>query len=539
MLMTMHISRLSTVASAGLAAAFFVSTTLFSGCVSTGSQRGSQRAASAAQSKGGEGTARASEASARRADTAAGAMTAAPGVVYFPTGTPSGAVLTLGKEVSSPEANVGVPFEYRIKVTNVTGNALDGVKVTESLDAGFTLDSTIPDGTRAGNVLSFDLGSMGPNESKTIVLKGTGSKPGVITNCSSVTYAVASCFAIKVTQPSLALSKTISPSMGLTCDEIVAKIVVTNNGTGTARNVIVDDKLPAGLLTADGRSALRFDAGMLEPGEAKEFEVQLKASKSGTYESEATATAAGGLTAQASPVSVVVKQPVVTIVAESPEGEQYLGRPAVFRFEVRNTGDGDCTATEVIANVGPGEFVSADNGGGVREGKLRWNLGKLAPGESKIVSATYTMMTPGKINATAMVNGRCAEPASAASSTTVIGVADIGSLLTDTAGVTAVGVPQVYTCKVVNQGQIDLTDVTVVGTWPVELGWISQDHRVRPVQRGQMATWNFGTLKPKQEITWTFKLQAKKAGEYVIHTSTSAKEMKNTTEMDEITTFVD
>jgi uncharacterized repeat protein (TIGR01451 family) len=474
-------------------------------------------------------------------DTSGGGarMQAAPGTVYFPTGTANGAVLALAKEVTTQEAIVGVPFEYKIKLTNVTGNSLDGVKITESLDPGFNLESSTPNGARTGNVLAFDIGSLAPNESKTIVLKGTGAKAGVINNCSSVAYNVASCFTVKITQPSLAVTKTMSPETCLTCDEITAKIVVTNSGSGVARDVKVSDNLPAGLVTADGRAALNWDVGALNPGQSKEFDVKLKASKPGSYTNEANAMAAGGLNAKSKAVSVTVKQPAVTITAECPQGTQQLGRQGTFKFTVKNTSDVECTGTNVTAMVGPADFVSADNGGTNAAGKLTWSVGKLAAGESKVVSATYRLLTAGQVNAQASVSCRCAEVANANCSTAVQGVADIGSLLTDTAGVTPVGAPQVYTCEVENQGQVDLTDVTVVATWPAELQWVSHTAATKPTEGSNMATWNFGTVKQKQKVMWTFTLKATKAGEFKIHTSTSAKEIKNKMEQDEITTFVD
>jgi uncharacterized repeat protein (TIGR01451 family) len=463
-----------------------------------------------------------------------------PGTVYFPSGARDGAVVGLKKEASTVEAIMGSPFDYRITVTNLTGNALDGVKVTESLDASYNFASSVPSGTRSGNSIVFDLGTLAPNESKTITLSGTGTKQGSITNCSSVAYNVASCWTVKVTQPGLTIAKTMTPGEVLSCDEIKAKVVVTNPGSGITRDVRMTDNLPAGLLTADGKSVVSFDFGALNPGQSKEHTFTLKASKAGTYNNEASCVAAGGLTAKSAPVSVVVKQPSLTLSAECPQGQQQLGRQGVFKYTVKNTSDVDCTGTTVTATMGAGpQFMSADNGGTNAGGKVTWSVGKLAAGESKTLSTTYRLMGAGSVTTNATATCRCAVEATASCSVLVMGVADIGSMLTDDEGVTPVGQNQVYRCEVENQGQVDLTDVKVVGSWPAELAFVAHGASVQAAPAGNTITWNFGTIKPKQKVTWTLTLKASKAGEFVIKTSTTAKEIKNVMNQDEITTFVD
>ncbi|MEZ5965641.1 MAG: hypothetical protein R3F56_17535 [Planctomycetota bacterium] len=459
--------------------------------------------------------------------------------MYFPTGVREGAVLSLDKEAAQGEVILGATFDYRIRVTNLTKNALEHVAVTETIDPSFKLASSVPAGRATDAGVRFDLGSLAVGESKVITLTGAATKTGSLQNCSSVTYDVACCFGLQVTQPALEISQTIAPAVVLSCDEFTAKVVVSNPGSGAARGVRLSNRLPEGVLTHDGKASLDHDFGTLEPGQSKEATFKLKAARAGSYSSVVEASANGGLAVKAVPASIKVVQPVLTVTSECPTGTQQLGRRGEFKFTVKNTGDAECKETKVTVALVGADFVSADNGGTHASGKVAWTLGALAPGQAKTVATTVRMMKPGTVSANAQASSRCAVDAVASCQCEVLGVADIGSLLTDDQGVRPVGEDQIYRCEVENQGQVDLTDVRVVATWPTELTFVGHGAKVQSAPAGNTITWNFGSLKPKQKVSWTLTLKASKAGEYVIHTSTSAKEIKNKMEMDEITTFVD
>lgn len=459
---------------------------------------------------------------------------------FFPGGAPEGAVLALDKEASAVEAIKGVPFDYRIKVTNVTQSVLENVRVTESLDPAYKLASSVPAGNRSASTITFDLGSLVAGEAKTITLTGTATKLGTMQNCSSVSYDLTACWSLEVTQPALSVAAMLVPGEVLACDDIAGKIVVNNPGTGTARGVKVVDKLPAGLMTTDGKNQIVHGFGDLEPGQTKEHTFTLKAAKAGTYRNEAEGTASGGLTAKSAPVSIKVVQPVLAVTAAAPAGSQQLGRRADFAFVVENTGDAPAVSTNVTVTMSAGvEFVASDTGAIAAGDKVAFNVGTLAAGEAKTLKVNYRLLRPGPVTAQVHASCHCAVDALASCSTDVVGVADIGSSLSDDEGVTPVGTSQVYRCSVENQGQVDLTDVQVAATWPTELAFVAHGAGAQAAPAGNAIIWKLGTLRPKQKIEWTLTLKSTKAGEYVLRTTTAAKEIKNKMTLEEITTFVD
>ena len=103
----------------------------------------------------------------------------------------------------------------------------------------------------------------------------------------------------RVTEPKLRLTKT-APTEVMACDPIPMTFVVTHPGSGTSRNVRIEDRLPQGLTTTDGKTSFMVTIGDLGPGESKKTTVNVKAARTGSYQNKATATADGGLRAESS-----------------------------------------------------------------------------------------------------------------------------------------------------------------------------------------------------------------------------------------------
>jgi uncharacterized repeat protein (TIGR01451 family) len=332
------------------------------------------------------------------------------------------------------------------------------------------------------------------------------------------------------------------PAEGTPCDEYTAKIVVSNSGSGEARGVKLSDELPAGLTTRDGKSMVSHNVGTLGAGESKEFSFPIKATKAGQFSNFATASADGGLTAKSTPVSIQVRQPALAVNVECPTGPIQMGKTGAFKFSVKNTSDTAVTNAQLVTTIagGAARFASAEHGLTDTNGKISWKIGSIPAGGEKVFTASYRLMAAGTVKAQASATGYCVTQVDKDCTTTVVGVADIGTLLTDSQGVTLVGDPQEYTLEVENQGQVDLTNVKVVVNWPAELSFVSATLTGRqPTMAGNSATFDVGVVKVGEKKRWTVSLAASKAGEYVISTVTTAKEIKNPTNQEEITTFVD
>lgn len=457
----------------------------------------------------------------------------------IPTGDKATSVLWLEKMYPA-EVIAGQTFNYDIKVTNLTNQAVDNVNVYDSLPANFKLVSANPTGQPGpNNTMMWALGSIGARESKLIHLTGQAAGAGQINSCASATFTTALCSTINVVQPALKLAKS-APAEVTVCDPIPVKLVVTNSGTGAAKNVKITDTLPAGLKTSDGKSSVELDAGTLAAGASREFTMNLKADKPGTFNNSAVANAEGGLKADSNSTTTKVTQPVLAIKAECP-GMIMIGREATCKFTVTNNGDSASANTVVTAPLPTGTtFSSADNGGASSAGKVTWNLGSLAPKASKTVTMVVRSMSAGTIQATATATGTCATPVNADCNYPVEGVPDIGTLLTDDDGVVLVGDNHVFRYEVKNQGQTNLTNITVVCELSDGLEFVSSTAAVQPKIEGKKLTFLnvHAVLKPGEVKNFTLTCKGTKPGEQWIQSNTSCAELKRANRNDEQVNYV-
>lgn len=455
-------------------------------------------------------------------------------VMYYPTGVRETSALALERTAPS-EVNVGQEFAYEYKLTNLTSMDLREVMLKDACASGFQIVGSDPKAMGSGQDLTWNIGSLAPGQSKTVKVNGKATATtGVLTSCAQVSYNSLLCVTTNVVQPALKVAVS-APDLKTSCEEVCVKITVTNTGTGLARNTRVTYNVPAGW-TAKG--ATQFDAGNLAAGESKEATVCLTPGKTGTFNSQANAVAEGNLSAASNTAVTAIKQPKLEIAAECP-GSTLIGRNMTFKFTVKNSGDFVSANTIVNAPLPAGTtFGSADMGGVATATGISWNLGDLAAGASKTVSYTVRNTGAGSVAASASVVGTCAPQVAANCSTSVLGVPDIGTLLTDDDGVVLVGDNHVFRYEVKNQGQIDLTNLKVVFKFDDGLDFVSSTSTTAPKASGKTVEFNLGTLKTGDKLSFTITGKGTKEGNLVLNAVTSANETKRVNSNDEQVNYI-
>jgi len=453
----------------------------------------------------------------------------------FPSGdVRSSAVLV--QQVMPQTVRLNQPYTYEIHVTNITNGTLQNVVVNlENVDNQAVQSSVPPGSPSPGGGTSWLLGDMASCKTQVIKVTAKASKQGTSSNCLSVSYNNVLCAAANVVEPALAIKKTMTAE-ALLCDTITMTFEVRNTGSGSAENVVIKDTLPAGLTTTDGKTSVEIPVGTLAAGQSATRTLTAKASKTGRYENNATASAAGGLTADSGKVAVVVKQPVLAIDAEC-GGNTLMNRNTVCKFTVKNSGDAASNNTRITAPVPANTtFVSADSGGRLEGTNVVWDAGSIAPNTSKTVSMTVRTVGMGQVTCSATASGVCANAVSDSCNSSVIGVPDIGTLVTDDDGVVQVGDPHTYRVEVQNQGQVNLTNVKMVVTLPAGMEFVSS---VDGKLVGGKVEFSFGTLPAGQRKASSFVVRSSKSGELLVIGETTCSELKTPIRDDELTNFID
>jgi len=429
----------------------------------------------------------------------------------IPTGAEASSVMLLEKSAPA-EVAVGQEFAYTIKATNLTPCELDEVVITDTIPQGIAYKSSTPNGVQAGNVMTWDLGSIPGRGSKTITLKAAATGTGEYTNCVRASYKEKLCLTIKAVEPKLTLDK-VAPAEVMVCDIIPIKLTVKNPGTGPATGVVVTDTLPAGLKTADGKTEVRFDVGTLNAGESKEFTLNAMAAKTGSYVNKAVATANAGLTDDAT-ATTVVKQPVLTIAKTATE-MVYEGRPVTYSVTVTNKGDAVAANTVVTDTLPAGvQFVSATDNGAVVGNVITWNVGNLAPAASKTFGITGKAVAQGRHCNKAEAKATCAEPVAATACTEIKGVAALLLEVIDVADPIEVNGQETYVITVTNQGTAVDTNIKIVATLEDTQSYVSSSGATVGTASGKTVTFAaLPALAPKAKAEWRVVVKAVKAGD--------------------------
>jgi uncharacterized repeat protein (TIGR01451 family) len=461
----------------------------------------------------------------------------ATGRLFYPTGSEATSALMLEKSQPS-EVIAGKAFEYELKVKNLTGGKLENVEITESVPAGLKLGDKL-DGAAlraADGKAMIGIGTLEAGETKVIKVPATATGGGVSTSCASISYTTSLCLGLNVVSPSLKLEKMLPPEI-LVCNTVPMELKITNTGTGTARNIKLEDMLPEGMTTIDGKNSFGVTLGDIAAGETKNVKVPLKLSKTGTYTNTAKVTGDDGLAHEAS-ATVTARKPSLRIEKTGPK-QVFIGREFNYDIVVTNTGDAPASDT-VITDVLPEGLVavSATDGATVTAGKAVWNIGVLDKGASRKLG--LVVRAEGMTNAknTVTATAACADAASVSAETALVGIPAILLEVVDSPDPVAVDGQTTYTIVVTNQGSALGTNIKIVTTLEPEMEFVSAAGVTNGKLDGAVVTFEpLASLAPKAKAAYTVTVKAKSENDVRFKVSMTSDQIKRPVEETESTNF--
>ncbi len=451
----------------------------------------------------------------------------------FPTGDRNTSAVLI-EHIVPRETRAGVPFDYRLRLTNLTSSELREMVLrfewAPSLDVrGFDKQPTHRDARSA----TWEIIALRPQATLTLVMNATCGQVGESVGCAKISFAGQVCAPIRAVQPALELVKS-APPVVLVCDEIPLRYVVSNPGSGAATRVRIGDPLPDGWTTREGSPDVGIDVGTLAPGEAKQFTVIARAATTGSFESTATAITAEELRAQSGAGTRIVR-PVLRVSQRLP-GERYVGRPAKVEITVENTGDADARETVVFAPLPNGaQFVNASDNGQAVGGGVQWNLGSLAPGRGRSVHYTLGTSAIGQFTLPVTVKAYCAE-GEAQSPLLVRGIPAILLEVIDIEDPIEVGQNEVYEIQVTNQGSAADTNIRISATVPNEATPLSGEGATRGTVAGQQVVFDpLPSLAPKARAVFRVTVRGNQIGDVRFKVSMTSDETTTPVEETEST----
>ena len=430
----------------------------------------------------------------------------------YPTGDRRSSVLLVEKVVPN-QVRLNQPFQYEIRVTNITDATLDDVRIREETPEGLNVTASQPERQGQGEQAGWEIGTLKPKESRTIQVSAVAQRQGQLGTCVLASYQPSLCAAVNVVNPQLQVTKRAPERVDI-CEEIVWEYSVTNSGTGSTDAVVVREKLPEGLTTAHGGNVIEMDAGVLREGQTKTGKVQIKAQRPGEYRGRAVASSAGGLQAESAETATFITQPRLAVNIEGPDAE-YVDRPIAYRVTVTN--EGDAPAREAVAMVavpGASKVVNVGTEGRADRNTVQWALGTLEPKASKTITFTLSGTEAAQLSTVARAKARCAEDVMDTAQTKILTIAALVLEAVDLADPVRVGDNVVYRISVTNQGSGADNNIRISAKLPAELQYVSARGTTEAIAEGPNVRFApVATLPPGRSAQWELTARANKEGD--------------------------
>lgn len=285
----------------------------------------------------------------------------------------------------------------------------------------------------------------------------------------------------------------------------------------------------------DGVGEFTLEAGTLTPGQSKQFASSLKAARTGEFVNQVTASARGGLKAEAT-ATTFVRRPVLTLSKTGP-ARQYFGRPVIYEITVTNKGDAPAANAVVEDTLPPGaQAVRMSETGDVTASKVAWSLGTLAPNASKTVGIAYIPAEAGILTQAATASAVGAEPVTATAETTIAGLAAVHVEVIDVNDPVPVGGQTAYLITVINQGSSPCHKVQITATVENAEEIVAATGPTPVAIKGDQAkSAALDTLAPGAKVTWQVIVKALKAGDVRFRVTMTTAELTRPVEVTEAT----
>lgn len=441
-------------------------------------------------------------------------LCAAPGMVasasQYPVSDGTGRTIHLSK-LTPTQVILNEPFDYKIKVQNLTSQELLSVTVKDVKPDSLVINSSDPEMQVADGQVIWDLGTLAPHESRTISVNAVASETGAIQTCAEVEFRTPTCAQIDIVKPQLRLSK-MAPEDSLKCDRVPLTYILTNEGSAAACNVVIEDVLPEGMMTSTGDNIVSFNVDSIGPGESMEFEAVVDATTSGTFASNATASSRSSGSITSNMTETIISQPVLAIKETCPAAK-FIGKSLTYDITISNTGDGIAKDTVIVATIPENTQFKKSSGGGMythsSPGVVTWKVGDLAPGETKDVTMKLQLDEPGTLFTMATAKAYCAETASDSCRTELEGIPAVLLEVVDTSDPIEIGGMETYIITVTNQGTTEDTNIVITALLEDTMEYVSSSGPTKATVDGNKIIFDpLPTLAKGVNVSWKVNVKA-------------------------------
>lgn len=415
----------------------------------------------------------------------------------------------------SPEfATVGAPYPIEIYIT--ARKECADVVINQTLPCGSEFLRSDPPVTpdQAGS-LRWEFPHMKMGDTQKITVWVRPLKEGCCLAAATVCACPQLCSVTNCVQPVLCIKKWGPECACLYCP-LCYTVEICNSGSGTAYDVVVEDKLPEGLTHSSGYKCLTYRLGDLCPGESRRINIDLCATGKGCVTNIATVSYCNGPKCSAE-WSTLINQPCVEVTKTGPDWA-YICKVVDYTITVTNPGDLILTNVIVDDVSPPGTTIVNAPGAEICCNRAMWCIPEFCPGETKTFCVSVRSQFPGCLTnkVTVSTNSECGQCVACAEATTCWkGIPATHMCLVDTVDPICIGVDTTtYRVCVTNRGSADDSNVRLVLHLSNELQALGANGPTNVNISGQTITFDpIDRLAPKQSVEFSVTVKGVSPGD--------------------------
>ncbi|WP_437186598.1 hypothetical protein SH668x_003754 [Planctomicrobium sp. SH668] len=428
------------------------------------------------------------------------------------------------EKIAPNSAEVGESVIYSIVIRNVGGSEAKDVVVEDRIPFGARLEGTIPQANLYEGKLTWQLGTIPPNEERKIQLKVTPTEAGQIGSVATVSFASSVAASIKVTSPKLEISMS-GPQEGVVGEVLNFRYTLRNVGQSPAKSVFLRTVLPQGL-EHPGGSDLEYESGAIAPGSEKVIDLAVRAATNGVYTVHSMVTNDGKMHAETrSDVNVIKSRLELTRTGAE---NRFAGRPATFQLKVTNTSNDVLRGITVQEKIPEGVEFPAIQGGGrydTANRLLTWKISEIGPGQAAEINMIYSAKKAGEYAGTLVAVDDAGNRAELRTNLVVKGFADLAPDYTAETRTVLSGEPITLRLKLKNTGSESAKGVVAKFSIPQGVEFDSASGPVSyQVVGNELVFESLETIPAGQEELFHVSLRATQPGNAKITMSLETKD---------------
>lgn len=449
---------------------------------------------------------------------------------------PQSPALTL-EWVKQTDVNVGQECTVDLVVKNSGQVSAHDVVVEAFLPRTIRMISTEPTAAENRETLSWSFPKLATEETKRIRLVFVPSERGNLGTRAQVRFTGAAATVFEVEEPllSVAISGPEEVRIGDPASQIVT---VSNPGTGIARNVVLEARLPEGLEHPRGKK-LVTDIGALNPGESRQVRLALAAVTGGSQIIQVAAHADGNLK-QASQSEIDVIAPSLEIDVRGPK-LRYLGRAADYTLTVTNNGSGPTDNVRVVHQLPKGfDYVTSTRGGKFNRTsrQVNWFVGRLEPGQKVQLACNLLPKETGSFDHRVGAVSEQGATAEASAKTSVDSSAELVLEIVDLDDPVEIGVETGYEVRVRNDGSKAAANVGISCELPAGVELVTARGPVPHVSEGGVVVFkSIAALEPGKTALYRIVVKGATAGNHRFRARLASESITEPLINEEITKF--